>query len=94
MIEGAISRKVADSGDKQVLLASIRDELRILKRLLDAAGMPATRHIVDVAAASFLDEMIEKTEFHDYREMMDDLAAETGLMEELILARQVRTLNS
>lgn len=94
MIEGAKASKFADSADKQVLVASIRDELRILKRLLDAAGMPATRHIIDVAAASFLDELVEKREYHDYREMMEELAAETGLMEELLLARQVRTLNS
>jgi len=94
MIEGAMAPNITDSGDKQVLVASIRDELRILKRLLEAAGMPATRHIVDVAAASFLDEIIQKREFHDYRAMMEDLAAETGLMEELLLARQVRTLNS
>lgn len=94
MIEGAKAPMVHDSGDKQVLVASIRDELRTLKRLLEAAGMPATRHIIDVAAASFLDEMVEKSEYHDYRAMMDELAAETGLMEELLLARQVRTLNS
>ncbi len=93
-MEGTKGSRVSDSGDRQVLVASIRDELRILKRLLEAAGMPATLHIVDVAAASFLDEIIENREFHDYRAMMEDLAAETGLMEELLLARQVRTLNS
>jgi len=94
MIEGGKAQMVSDTGDKQVLVASIRDELRVLKRLLEAAGMPATRHIVDVAAASFLDELVGKKEYHDYRAMMEELAAETGLMEELLLARQARTLNS
>ncbi len=94
MNEGDNAPRVTGPCDKQVLVASIRDELRILKRLLNAADMPATCHIVDVAAASFLDELIEKSEYHDYRGMMEELAAETGLMEELLLAREVRTLNS
>lgn len=90
MTDKARAVRTGNASDRQVLVASIRDELRILKRLLEAADMPATRHIVDVATASFLDELIERTEYHDYREMMDELAAETGLVEELLMAVQER----
>ena len=77
----------AQGGDKQVLVASIRDEIRVLLRLLADADLPATRHMLEVTTAAFLDELIRHTEYGRYGEMVDMLASEANMFDELELAR-------